>query len=281
MRTHRVPTTRLTAVSLTKALVFPLVLALHTSAWVSGQGPIVTDRPDQTESAVVVPAGLVQIEAGLVYEAADEAGVETKTVQLPSTLVRIGLADGLELRAGWDGVVNEQVDLGGGDVDESGTGDTSLGAKLELLEARGRRPQMALIVSSTLPTGDDALGSERLDPAFRLSTAHELTERVGLGWNLGAAWASEPDATGELDTLSVLEYTAALGLGLTERTGAFVELFGAVPLSAAGGPEHLFDGGFTHLARDNVQLDVSAGVGLSDDAIDWLAGAGLSIRLPR
>jgi hypothetical protein len=31
---------------------------------------------------------------------------------------------------------------------------------------------------------------------------------------------------------------------------------------------------------ENVQLDVSSGVGLSDDADDWFIAAGLSVRFP-
>lgn len=258
-----------------------LVLAGLVAGATPDPGPIVTDRPDQTESAVVVPQGLVQIEAGAGVEASDDAGVEEELVQLPATLVRYGLAPGLELRFGWDGWLAEQVEIGGLDSDETGAGDPSLGAKLELAEERGCRPRMALIAGATLPTGEAGLGSERIDPSFRLSAAHTLTDGAGFGWNLGSTWTTEADGSGELDTLSVLDYTAALGFGLSERASAFVELFGAVPLSAPGGPEHLLDGGFTYLSRDNLQLDVSAGVGLSDDAPDWLAGCGLSIRLPR
>lgn len=50
--------------------------------------------------------------------------------------------------------------------------------------------------------------------------------------------------------------------------------------SASGGPSNSFDGGFTYLLRDDLQVDASAGVGLSDDADDWFVGLGLSLRFP-
>jgi hypothetical protein len=76
-------------------------------------------------------------------------------------------------------------------------------------------------------------------------------------------------------------YTAALGIGLPETLGAFVEFFGDIPTYSQGpGPGNSFNGGFTCLLTDNLQLDASGGVGLSKAADDWFAGIGLSFRLP-
>jgi hypothetical protein len=70
-------------------------------------------------------------------------------------------------------------------------------------------------------------------------------------------------------------------MGLTERLGAFVEFFGDIPtFSNSPGPANSFDGGFTYLLSNNVQLDASAGVGLSQAAEDWFASIGVSFRLP-
>ena len=85
---------------------------------------------------------------------------------------------------------------------------------------------------------------------------------------------------GERDTLSNAFYTVALGFGLNDRLSAFVELYGDIPASASGGPANSFDGGFTYLVRDNLQLDLAGGVGVSDAADDWFVGLGLSLRLP-
>ena len=87
------------------------------------------------------------------------------------------------------------------------------------------------------------------------------------------------------DTRSSFVYSAALGVGLTERLGAFAELFGAEPLdSPPGEPSDSAvsaDAGLTWLVRPNVQLDLSAGGGLTDATEDWFVGAGISVRWPR
>jgi hypothetical protein len=231
---------------------------------------LVTDRPDQTESAAVVPPGLVQLETGL--DAAREGGdPETETTALGSTLVRIGLLEGLELRLGWGGW--EREEQGGAAVE--GAADAELGLKVGLCEARGARPQAALIAGVSLPVGERGRSSERHDPALRLAFAHDLPAGVGLGYNLGMAWSGEE---------SRLEYTATLGFELSERLGAFVELFGDAPVDASAGgdgPAHAADAGLTLLLNPRLQLDVAAGAGLSDEAPDRFVTAGVSIRWPR
>lgn len=257
------------------------LLVLAAAGGVGQAEPIVTDRPDQTESAGIVPRHAVQVESGFGFARFDEAGLRTETASFPSTLVRYGLEPRIELRLGWDGYLDEKNEVGGIDTDTTGSGGTSLGAKLLLRDGENGGPALALLASAALPTGDRAFRGERLDPAARLIAAHTLSDRVGLGWNAGVAAQTAADGTGELDTHANGFYTVALGIGLTDRWGTFVEAFGEAPLSGPGGPAHSADAGLTYLVRDNVQLDVSIGTGLNDRADDLLLGVGLSFRLPR
>jgi hypothetical protein len=243
--------------------------------------PLVTDRPDVTESSETVARGLVQVEAGFGFSRIEQGGETLEVTSVPATLVRVGLDHNIELRFEWAGLINEsweQEDLFG---DDTGTGNTALGAKIKLREERGAVPQLALLVDASLPTGSRSLRTERIDPGVRLAGSHALTERLGLGYNVGVAAASLEDEEGDTDTHGQGRYSASLAIGLAERWGAFVELFGFVPLSGPEPSTHLFDAGITCLSSKNVQLDFSAGVGLNNDAEDWFVGAGISFRLPR
>ena len=72
--------------------------------------------------------------------------------------------------------------------------------------------------------------------------------------------------------------SAALGFGLSETAGAFVEVFGFIP-SDSGGPEtYFFDAGVTQSLNPDLQLDLRAGVGLNSAADDYFVGAGLIWR---
>ena len=73
-------------------------------------------------------------------------------------------------------------------------------------------------------------------------------------------------------------YTLALSGELTDRVGAFLELFGDRQIT---GTSASVDGGLTFLLRDLVQLDVSVGRGLRGLADDLFLGMGLSFRVPR
>ncbi len=253
---------------------------LHPSLYVWAAEPLVTDRPDQTESAVVVPKGSVQVELGWTQEVDDANRLRIESDAVPGTLIRLGLHERVELRLGWAGWVEETVRGVGVALDADGAGDADIGAKVVLRSGETGGPQVAVLFGTSVPTGDDGFTSDAYDPSFRFSIAHDLTARLSLGYNVGMAWETEPDPVLGDDTTAIGQYTVALGIGLSERWGAFVELYGDVP-TQDGKPEHAFDGGLTYLVRPNLQLDLAGGVGLSDAASDWFVGVGLSVRLPR
>lgn len=241
---------------------------------------LVTDRPDQTESPSVVPPGFVQLEAGWTHAVDDESGRKVTSDAGPETLLRIGFLTMLELRLGFLGFVNQDVEFAGVNQRSSGIADTEGGFKVSLLPANGWVPQTAVMAHVSLPTGETGFSSERADPSFRFAFAHDLSERVSVSYNLGAAWASEEVAPGEFTTLSVLEYTLTLGVGLTDQLGGYVEIFGDGALSASGGPATSLSSGFTYLVLDHLQLDLAGGVGASTNADDWFLGVGVSFRYP-
>ena len=136
-------------------------------------------------------------------------------------------------------------------------------------------PETALLVSLSLPVGESALSSDRINPSFRFLMAHTLTDRLALGYNVGVAWATEePDQSRR----AAFEYTATLALGLLEDAGVFAEVYGAVPSDEDD--VHSFDAGVTWLLRQNLQLDAAGGLGLSEAADDWFLGIGCSYRYP-
>lgn len=262
-----------------------LFLAANSTTLAQEVPELVTDRPDQTESSVVVPPGYTQLEIGWTHARNDDHGEDVRSHSIPEVLLRYGICERWELRLGHAGYTWEDIDFSDGSPseDSEGWGDSEIGFKYYLWEEQTECwiPEGALLAGLTLPTGANGHSSERADPGFRFSFSHTLTETLSFGYNLGAAWETGEDDRGERDTGSVFQYTAVLGQGLTDRLSLFVEFFGDIPMSSPGTPAHYFDGGFTYLVTDNFQLDCSVGVGLSDDADDFFVGAGFSYRLPR
>jgi len=234
-----------------------------------------TDRPDQTEGSTVVGMGRTQLESGVLFSEGDAPGGDRNTTQIGGTLVRVGFWERVELRLGWDGWIDESSDGPGGDAD--GIGNTFVGTKWFLANEDGKRPEMALLAHVSIPTGDDEVVGDRMDPSFRFSFSNTLSDTMSIGYNAGLAWESTMDGGGERDQLSNYVYTVALGTAHSERLGSFVEFFGEAPASANGGAANSIDGGVTYRVRDHVQLDLYAGLGLSDAADDWFIGSGVSI----
>ena len=193
---------------------------------------------------------------------------------MPATLPRAW-------RRAWPGNVEVETRAQGATERITGVGSPELGVKWHLASEEGARPEIALLAHVVVPVGDDEVAAERADPSVRLSFAHTLSERLALGWNVGHESASIEDDRGEVHTLGRWVYTAALGVSLAERWGAFVEVFGSLPASDPGPATTSFDAGVTFLVTPRLQLDLAGGVGLDGDAVDRFVGFGVSFRVPR
>jgi len=258
-----------------------LLLGVWTGpAWGAQEAPpMTTDRPDQTESALLVPRGLFQLEVGGVH--AFDRGQMAPAVRLSSiggALLRIGVADPFELRVGFAGWQRESTE--GFDA-ATGFGDLTVGAKVPITRGGGLSPTVAMIGGIVVPVGGEAFRAEGVDPSVRIAVAHDLGQGFSLGYNAGAFWTTVPRGSrGESFETSLL-YTVALGRELLPNLAAFVETFGVHGL-ADGTPSWLaLDGGITVPVQVNLQFDLSAGVGVSDAAADWFVSAGLAVRVPR
>lgn len=232
---------------------------------------LITDRPDQTESAAVVPLGALQLETGFIVEVDENEYFDLKNTTYNTTLLRYGLFENFELRMGLAYI--EQEYTGYGTIIHSGLTPLYTGFKIKISEERGWMPEMAFLGSLTLPvTAADEYKPDNAAPAMRFAFAHTLSEHFSLGYNLGAEWSGE-------SALPYYYYSMALGMSFGERTGMFVETYGYIPEGEEILP--MLDAGLTYLLRHNLQFDISGGIGLKEDVPDYFVSAGLSLRIPR
>ena len=196
-----------------------MAVSFSASAHAAEEPPLITDRPDQTESAYTVPAGLFQIEGGWGYGRSREPDSEVIFQGFPQALLRIGLSPVFELRLQLPGIDIEKTDTRTGETSESGLVDAALGFKVVIAEEKGARPQTAFLGTLAVPTGDEEFTSDRVDPAFRFVFSNTLSDKLSLGYNLGMAWLTDADEEGVLDTASFFDWTVALGIGFTAKTG--------------------------------------------------------------
>jgi hypothetical protein len=246
-----------------------LVTAVVFCVSAAAEDPLITDRPDFTESAFVVGAGTIQLEGGATWA---EAGDESVTT-LPELLVRWGITRTVELRIltptyAW-------ID----DLGESSSGflSTALGTKIALNDGGGDgfwgKTGAALIVATTVPTGSSSVASSAWQPTATLSLAWDLSSSVGLGTNLG--WARPEDEDRRFNSFYA---SVATGVGVARDTSVFFELIWFDRERDRGPDTTTFQTGLTCLVNPDFQLDLRAARRLSSEGPDLLVGIGASAR---
>lgn len=223
--------------------------------------PIVTDRPDFTESSLAVPRGSLQIESGFTF-ARDGGGM--RSFGGPEILGRYGIADRLELRFGLPNYnwIDSQPRTEGLD-------DTYLGAKIQLGPAAGF--DFALIPAVFIPSGRPQTRSEAAAPEIKVVWGRD----VGNGRSLtGMVYVASIEENGRRRT--PVQHTISLGLPVADRTGMFLEH--VLDARADLRPAHTIHSGFTYQPNASSQFDIHYGLGLSPGAPDFFIGAGYSIR---
>lgn len=260
---------------------------------------------------VLLPFGQVEVEPSITYERSVQdfpvfvtedgdqllANQELRRNEVSGRLaLRVGLPidSQLELDAPYQWVDQSAVTtvLGSPFSDDDSTGhafgDVGVGLAATLLRERGYWPDLVARVRWDSPTGkmsDNGVGldggfnevsgqlvaSKRQDPlVFVGSVSYETTfEKDGidpgdeLGFQLGTLLAASPDTS--------------LRFILDQRFGDEFEVDGETLSGSDTVQSTLFLGASSLLGR-RVLLDVSAGVGLTDDAPDYSVAVALPIR---
>ncbi len=222
---------------------------------------IITDRPDQTESSSTVGNGNLQIESGLLIGFEGDNQLSTQQILAPTNLFRYGVSDGLELR------FLSQFEMLKDDIQAiRGISDIEIGTKIQVLKKEDVNTEIAFLTHLVIPTGTEALSSGEFGTINKVSISHELNDNIELGYNLGYDYFGQGAGN--------FTYSIALGIGVNEKVGIYVEPFGEL----TNFEDFIlnFDAGFTYLANDNLQYDFSFGTGLNQEmnyisiGLSWL-----------
>jgi hypothetical protein len=252
--------------------------------------PIATDRPDITESAFITPVGWFQYEGGYQYSTSvSNLDITTNRHQIEEVL-RFGLTERFEVRA----VINANTEAfipAYGFINPAGVrgiDPVTIGFKYNLLEESDKMPQTTWLSHVSFP--QVAFGDYRAvtqgNTVFheqRLMLEKGITSKFGLATNIGVSGA----LNGTSGYINEGMFSLAAGYDLGNDWGVYLEYFTNWELVQT----QLFhtpfiDGGITKLLSNDLQLDVYAGydlsetVGVRNPTTGFIAGAGISYRLP-
>ncbi len=228
--------------------------------------PIATDRPDQTESATLVPAGIVQLEGGVT---ATRSGA-VHTTSYGEALVRIGLHPALELRI--EPLTHTSIQTSGASS-VAGREDAAVGIKTPLFRPdSGRRalPNVSLLVATALPTGSRPFRGDGLQPGAKLAAQWSLAERLGLAANLTARRGREAG-----ESYWERGASASFGFDVTPRTGSYLEWY-ATRDGRERDAVHVLNGGLTYRVTRDFQVDGRVGKAIGEKG--GYGGVGIGRR---
>ena len=234
--------------------------------------PMVADRPDFTESPYTVDAGAVQVEASFIDWARQGRGDEgTQSWAVAPTNLKVGLLNDVDLQFVFDPYVRVQ------DPTETrdGFGDIQFRLKMNLWGNDGGETAFAFMPFIQLPTASDGLGSDHVEGGLIFPFSANLADGLGLGLMFETDFLHD-ESDGGYDTDFI--GTAAIGIDLTDRLGAYVEGIAIWSTDSAVDFRGILGIGATYGISENIILDAGINLGLTGDVDDVNLFTGITFR---
>ena len=164
--------------------LWTIILLLPVACLRAQVEKIDTDRPDQTESAAIVPKNYFQAEFGFNKE---NAFYDNYDLIHPTALFKYGLKKFefrlvTTIRSSYEHLVPNPKWTKGIDPIE-------VGFKAALWEEKKLLPKTSFIFHLGLPIlASKNFRTDHIAPTFVFTMQHSLTGNIGFGYNLGATW---------------------------------------------------------------------------------------------
>jgi hypothetical protein len=253
---------RTSQICLLQALALLAALEAQAESCPTAKDEIATDRPDVTNSSLVVPTGSFQSENGVNFRSQESGQI----IDATNTRWRLGIAPCLEVLV--DLPTAFATVRGPG---SSGFTDLAPAIKWQVSPVPGKI-DLSLVTGVALPTGARAVAGPGAQPYVQMPWSWELHG----GWGL-SGMLTEFFRPADVFIPRITEVTFVLEKKVTERASLFVEYVGDYPENT--GPSQLLNsGGLYHLSPTQ-QVDFHVAFGLNHNAPNYLVGVGYSFRV--
>ncbi len=222
------------------------------------------NRPSKTQSATVLEKGVLQMESTYEIEILGEPDERETEILFPGIMIRYGLGWGVELR-----FANQYETLKDNLGSVDGFTDMEIGTEIQLFKRNDKKAEVALMSHLFLPTGSDGISNERIGNETLVLVWHEITEKIGIEYNIGYSNFEDDSKKGDFVYSFVTEYE------INDLSGVFVETYGY--LIELNELEASIDLGFAYQFTDNFELDLAFGTGINHKML--FATIGLSWRI--
>jgi Putative MetA-pathway of phenol degradation len=244
------------------ALAWYVAPAAATEECTQTNAPIATDRPDVTNSSVVVPAGSLQNENGANVSRHGGADILDGT----NSRWRLGIFPCFEVLVDLPNYVGTFRGAGA-----SGFGNVAPAFKWQISPLPGK-VDLSMTIGAGLPTGALAVAGPGVQPYLQFPWSVEL----GGGWAVTGMVTNFFTPENPVSKYSN-ESTFVIEKEFGERSFLFVEYVGDFPVN--GGASQLFNSGGGYRITETQQVDFHIGFGLNRNAPTYIFGVGYSFRL--
>jgi hypothetical protein len=259
-----------------RALIAALALGAASAAVAADVPPICADRPGKANPTCTVPAGMVQIETGLIDWTHDDSdGVSSDALALGATAFKYGLTDRWHVEVDVTPYQSLRVSSGGSHQRVSSFGDLVVRTKYRLTSGDG--VQIALFPFVKIPTANSRIGNRKVEAGLAIPIDYAIPNSpfsLALGPEID--WLADDDGAGHH---AAMVQVAGVGMQVAPRLSVGVDLWGQWNWDPAGTVKQASaDGEIAYLVNDNFQIDGGANFGVNNQTPDVELYAGVSAR---
>ena len=225
-----------------------------------------TDRPDQTESAGIVPKNYFQAEIGFNKE---NTYFDNYNLVYPTALLKYGFNKfELRLETVFLSICEQRIP---GSKWTTGFLPVEIGFKALITEEKKIIPRTSFIAHLGIPMlASPSFKMDHAAPSFRFTMQKTISSHIGIGANLGAAWDG-------FQPTPVWLYTFSPGFNVGKKWYMYLEAFGFILKNEL--PQHNLDGGIAYYLTNDLKVDVSGGFGISEASPKNYFALGISFRI--
>ena len=225
-----------------------------------------TDRPDQTESAGIVPKNYFQAEIGFNKE---NISADHYNLVYPTALLKYGFNKfELRLETVFLSICEQRIP---GSKWTTGFLPVEIGFKALITEEKKIIPRTSFIAHLGIPMlASPSFKMDHAAPSFRKKKKKTISSHIGIGANLGAAWDG-------FQPTPVWLYTFSPGFNVGKKWYMYLEAFGFILKNEL--PQHNLDGGIAYYLTNDLKVDVSGGFGISEASPKNYFALGISFRI--
>jgi hypothetical protein len=234
----------------------------RSEACPTAKDEIATDRPDVTNSSLVVPVGSLQNENGLNLSSRGGG----RTFDGTNSRWRLGVAPCLEVLVDLPTYFFNIRAPG-----NSGFSDVAPAIKWQISPVPGKI-DLSMTMGVALPTGAVEIAGRGAQPYVQFPWSWELTKVWGL-----SGMFTEFFRPADFTAKRITETTFVIERKLTDRLSLFTEYVGDYP--EGSGPSQMINSGGMYHLTPNQQVDFHIAFGLNHNAPSYIFGVGYSFRL--